>query len=141
MTGMNAARSLSELKQEYRREVAKHHPDRGGSHRAMQIINDRYQAMRQRLQVQEAANQSDSSQRPPAQARAKRDFWSLRPGDSIYVNRTCGEVREVRGDRFLVVAQGKSRQAWFCRQTGKGMYNPRLRASFFPLQPKSACSA
>lgn len=119
MSSFYAARNLSELKHQYRKLAARYHPDKGGDLETMQAINAEYH--RRHLQLKDAANDA-----PPL----IEDFSSLRIGDTIFVNGTKCEVLEVGEFYFRVVAIGRSRQAQISKQSGRGRFNIRLRASF-----------
>jgi len=122
MATLAAAESLDELKNLYRHYAAIHHPDKGGCTSRMQNLNFQYREMKKRLK--KAANDESP---------CSGSFSCLRVGDQLYVNTTRVEVIEVGEQSFRVIAVGRSRQATFDKHTGLGR-NPRLRASFQPLQ-------
>jgi len=125
MATLAAAESLDELKSLYHHYAAIHHPDKGGCTSRMQNLNYQYREMKKRLK--KAANDEDL---------CSDSFSCLQKGDRLYVNATLVEVLEVGKHSFRVIAVGRSRQATFDRHTGLGR-NPRLRASFQPLQKPS----
>lgn len=122
MATLAAAESLDELKHLYRHYAAIHHPDKGGCTSRMQNLNHQYRVMKKRLKS--AAN--DDCICPTS-------FADLQIGDRLYVNATPVEVVAVNDQNFRVVALGRNRQAVFDKRTGRSR-NPRLRASFQPLQ-------
>lgn len=122
MATLAVAESLDELKDLYRRFAAVHHPDKGGCTLRMQNLNYQYQVMKRRLK--KAAND---------EVVPSDDFSRLQVGTRLYVNTTLAEVIEVGEKNFRVIAVGRSRQALFDKHTGQGR-NPRLRASFRPIQ-------
>lgn len=122
MATLAVAESLDELKNLYRRYAAIHHPDKGGCTLRMQNLNFQYKEMKRRLK--KAANDEVSTD---------SNFSQLNVGDNLYVNTTLVEVVEVTSMYFRVVAVGRSRQALFDKRTGLTR-NPRLRASFKPIQ-------
>jgi len=63
MASLAVATTLPELKQLYRRYASKFHPDKGGSHQRMQILNKQYRIMKQR--IKQAANDPSHSQYNP----------------------------------------------------------------------------
>ena len=118
MIALSSARNLKELKTNYRKLAAQYHPDRGGNVSLMQAINEQYQNLHSRLKS--AANDHQREE----------DFSHLSAGDSIYVNGTLCEVLEVTEYYFRVLASGRNRQAQMCKTSGRGRFNPRLRASY-----------
>lgn len=128
MATLAIAESMDELKDLYRRFAAIHHPDKGGSTQRMQNLNFQYKEMKRRLK--KAAN--DELTREIDEAVTVDDFSHLQVGSRLYVNSTLAEVLEVGDKYFRVVAVGRSRQALFNKQSGKGL-NPRLRAGFKPI--------
>lgn len=135
MATMASAESMGELKAKYRRLASIHHPDRGGDLSIMQKINKQYQAMQEKFKHNLCANDSvgefESSQ-------VVDDFSQLKPGDFLFVNATACEVLRVNEHSFHAVAITHNRQAVFCKKTGLGKYNHKIRASFTKLKPKTA---
>ncbi|MFT7129254.1 MAG: hypothetical protein ACI89U_001368 [Gammaproteobacteria bacterium] len=131
MQQLSAAQSLSELKYHYRKLVAKHHPDRGGNVIYMQALNAKYDRLQGRFTSHKrSANDDDFSSK-----NTQRDnFLNLQAGEKIFINSTVSEVIKVTATAFRVVAKGRSRQAWFDINTGIGLYNEKLRASFEPIE-------
>ena len=127
MQQLAAAQSLAELKSQYRKLVSIHHPDRGGDVSVMQALNTQYELMYERFYIK-GAGANDA-------AVMSEDFSVLEVGANIYINSTCCEVLELTATAFRVVVLGRSRQAWFDLEAGKGLYNTRLRASFKPIYP------
>jgi len=125
MQQLAAAQSLNELKYQYRRLAAIHHPDRGGCNMQMQTLNSRYEQLHLQFigKNAHAANQGFDDH---------PDFSQLCCGDLLYINNTLSEVLEVTNRGFRVVAKGRARQAWFDLNTGLGMFNRRLQAGFAP---------
>jgi len=124
MASLAVATTLPELKQLYRCYASKFHPDKGGSHERMQILNKQYRIMKQR--IKQAANDPSHSQYNP-----NPSFDQLKVGDRLYVNNTRCEVIDTNSRYFRVVAIGRSRQAQFDIDTGTGRFNPRLKATFY----------
>jgi len=124
MASLAVATTLPELKQLYRRYASKFHPDKGGCHERMSILNKQYRIMKQR--IKQAANDPSHSQYNPPTS-----FGQLKVGDRLYVNNTRCEVVNTNSRYFRVVAIGRSRQAQFDIETGTGRFNPRLKASFY----------
>lgn len=122
MASLAIAQTLPELKQMYRRLAAVHHPDKGGCDQKMQILNKQYRIMQKRLK--HSANDADIS---------VDDFSNITVGTRLYINRTPVEVLWVSESSFRVVAEGRCRQAQFDKATGLGRFNPRLKASFTPI--------
>ncbi len=118
MIALSSARNLKELKINYRKLAAQHHPDKGGNVSLMQAINEQYQDLHSRLKT--TANDCCVDE----------DFSQLSAGDQVYVNGTLCEVLEVTEYYFRVLACGRNRQAQICKTTGRGRFNPRLRASY-----------
>ena len=44
--GVDEAASRSEIEKQYKREAAKHHPDRGGTEERMKSLNEAYRILR-----------------------------------------------------------------------------------------------
>lgn len=126
MASLAVATTLPELKQLYRRYASKFHPDKGGCLERMQILNKQYRIMRQRLK-QAANDPSHSQYHPPT------SFDQLKVGHRVYVNNTLCEVIDTNSRYFRVVAIGRSRQAQFDIKSGTGRFNPRLKATFYPV--------
>jgi curved DNA-binding protein CbpA len=130
--------SATQLKKEYRKLAAKHHPDKGGRICDMQNINSEYHHYLSLLEKhatykkpQEQGRTTDNIH--PFKAKASPsscDFSKIKIGETVYVNGTECEVLEVRHDDFRIVAKGRSRQALINKSSGRGSLNPRLRASF-----------
>jgi len=128
MQQLATAQSLSELKYQYRRLAAIHHPDRGGCSEQMQRLNNRYEQLHlQFISKSASAANQDLGDSP--------DFSQLCCGDLLYINNTLSEVLEVSDRGFRVVAKGRARQAWFDLDTGLGLFNNRLQAGFTPRSP------
>ena len=128
MLNMNSARTLKELKHNYRRLASRHHPDKGGSLTSMQKINNQYQ----RLLRQFTVSANDAFDLP------KKGFYHLQPGSQLFVNSTACEVLEVDRSSFLVAAKTKNKIARFDINTGVCMTNPKWQAGFEPrLKPLS----
>ncbi len=130
MQQLSAAQSLQELKHQYRKLVAKHHPDRGGNVIFMQALNAKYAMLQERFTDDKScANDENFAENSDYCG----EFLGLKTGEKIYINSTASEVLEVTQTAFRVVAQGRNRQAWFDLQTGIGLYNRKLRAGFEPV--------
>ena len=128
MQQLAAAQSLNELKYQYRRLAAIHHPDRGGCNMQMQTLNSRYEQLHLQFISKNAPAANQGLDQSP-------DFSQLCCGDLLYINNTLSEVLEVTNRGFRVVAKGRARQAWFDLNTGLGMFNSRLQAGFAPRSP------
>ncbi len=124
---MATATSMAELKAVYRQLAFMHHPDRGGCSSIMQRVNLQYQMMRQKLKERMSANDDEHD--------VADDFSQLQPGTMLFVNSTPCEVLSVTETTFNAVAKTHNRQAVFCKRTGLGKYNRRIRASFTPIKP------
>jgi hypothetical protein len=135
--------SAAELKTEYRKLAAKHHPDKGGRICDMQNINSEYHHYLSLLEKHVTSNKTQQQSRKtdnihPFKAKTSPgtcDFSEIKTGQTVYVNGTECEVLEVRGDDFRIVAKGRNRQALINKRTGRGSLNPRLRASFTNNRP------
>ncbi len=127
MLTMANATSMAELKAMYRQLAFVHHPDRGGCSSIMQRVNQQYQMMRQKIKARMSA--------PDTEHNAADDFSQVQPGTLLFVNATPCEVLSVTETTFNAVAKTHNRQAVFCKRTGVGKYNPRIRASFTPITP------
>ena len=66
----------------------------------------------------------------PSEDASIEDFSTLSSGETVYVNGTRCEVIDVGKYYFRVLACGRCRQAQICKTTGRGRFNPRLRASY-----------
>ncbi len=145
MNSLASARTLEELKSHYRRLAARHHPDKGGNGILMQTINVQYQHLQMRLkkaandQAEQSAESPDAfsendentfTEEAASQDTFVEDFSTLSSGDIVYVNGTRCEVIEVSKYYFRILACGRCRQAQICKTTGRGRFNPRLRASY-----------
>jgi DnaJ-class molecular chaperone len=124
---MANATSMAELKAVYRQLAFMHHPDRGGCSSIMQRVNQQYQMMRQKLKERMSAPESEHN--------VADDFSQLQPGTLLFVNSTPCEVLSVTETTFNAIAKTHNRQAVFCKRTGLGKYNRRIRASFSPINP------
>ena len=131
--------SVSQLKLEYRRLASKYHPDKGGDSRQMQEINSYYEHARKKLLVLERLEKR--RQKIVADALNALDFSQVKLGETVFVNGTEGEVIDIAETSFCVLAKGRSRQAIFNKQGGKGKYNPRLNASYDNRHKKRVVSA
>lgn len=147
MQQLATAQSLSELKYQYRKLAAIHHPDRGGSVVYMQEINAQYDLLHERFigndccandeqNCYDSCSTHSSKQNPYYDQ--KEDFSQLNPGDFLFVNNTLSEVLEISVTAFRVVAKGRNRQAWFGIDDGIGLYNKKLHASFNPIPRPSS---
>jgi len=134
MTTLANAESMIELKSLYRKLASIHHPDKGGNSSVMQRINDQYQIMKKR--IKQAACEYNSSGRE--RQASTDDFSDIKVGARIYVNGTMCEVIQVDCNTFHAVAISHNRQAVFCKHTGYGKYNHKIKASF--SQEKQNCS-
>ncbi len=127
MSYFHKVKTITELKQEYRRLAAKYHPDRGGDARQMQEINAFYQHFLVKLKKQQCRKEAGFRTDGPDRG---VDFAQVKIGETVFVNGTEGEVIAVGDDWFRVVAKGRNRQAVFEKAGGKGRYNKRLNASY-----------
>ncbi len=114
MNQLAYAQTVEELKINYRKLAALHHPDRGGKLERMQTINNEYHRMLRVL-----SKSTNCAQ-----------FENVSVSDKVYVNGTECEVIAVSEKHFRVVAKGRTRQAVFDKKTGMGMRNRRLKASY-----------
>jgi curved DNA-binding protein CbpA len=76
--------SMADLKIAYRRAAAKHHPDLGGTHEGMILVNDAYEQLKwevERGQHQQKVKQSPTPPQPPSGG--SRDIWEVKIDDLI----------------------------------------------------------
>jgi hypothetical protein len=97
MLNMNSARTLKELKHNYRRLVSRHHPDKGGNLTSIQKINNKYQRLLRQFTVS-ANNAFDLP---------KKGFYHLQPGSQLFGSSTACKVLEIDRSSFLVTAKNK----------------------------------
>ena len=102
--------SLQGVKARYHQLAKVYHPDVGGSDLLMQQINQAYQMALSRL------------------SRFKYSLRDLESGDTVYVNGTECRVLLVTEKQFVARAIGRTKQAWFDRDSGKGVHEPQYRA-------------
>lgn len=113
MNSLTRAKTVTELKGNYRKLANRYHPDRGGDTMTMQKINTLYKSLLSSLK----ANNYD-------------DFTDIAIGMTVYVNGTQCEVLGIYKDTFRVVAVGRTRQAQFYKDSGVGRFNSRLVARY-----------
>lgn len=126
MLKLSSARTVKELKHNYRRLASRYHPDKGGSLTSMQKINNQYQRLLR--QFNESANDAFGV--------VQEGFHHVVPGYQLFVNSTACEVIEVDRDTFLVTAKTKNKIARFDINSGVCVNNPKWQAGFEPrLKP------
>jgi len=133
MTTLANAESMIELKSLYRKLASIHHPDKGGNSTIMQKINNQYQIMQKR--IRQATCEYNSNGR--AKQASTDNFSDIKIGARIFVNNTLCEVIQVDINTFHAVAISHNRQAVFCKRTGYGKYNRKIKASFSQEQRNS----
>jgi len=71
----------------------------------------------------------------------QKSLYDLKQGDLVYVNGTECLVILSLSDKFIARAKGRSKQAWFDKATGLGLYNPLYRASMNPLDNRNSSNS
>ncbi|MFT5692380.1 MAG: DnaJ-class molecular chaperone [Oceanicoccus sp.] len=132
MTTLANAESMIELKSLYRKLASIHHPDKGGNSTIMQKINNQYQTMQKK--IRQAANEYNNSNW--VEKASTDNFSDIKIGTIVFVNGTVCEVIQVNSNTFHAVATSHNRQAVFCKTTGYGKYNRKIKASFSQQRTK-----
>ena len=111
MTYFKEILTQDELKALYRRLALLYHPDKGGNHDKMQMINREYNYL-----LKEFYRIPDS-------------LKNVKVGNLVFVNNSRCVVTRVETDRFKAKSIVTKREAYFSKETGFAMLNYNFRAS------------
>jgi hypothetical protein len=106
--------NLSDLRKRYISLSLVYHPDRGGSTRHMQAINEEYHRRKQNLVSEQEG------------------LRSLNHGDTVFVNGTECMVVSLSETTFEAQAKGRDRRAIFDRYTGRCITDRKFKAYVIP---------
>lgn len=109
-------RSFAQAKLNYHRLALMYHPDKGGSEKLMSELNYEYRLLQQELsQVAEM----------PVKWEVKKNFDTVKIGDTVFVNGTECVVIGVFPNTFMAQAKGRMKTAVFDKKTGRSLYTKK----------------
>jgi len=100
-----------ELASSYRRLALQNHPDKGGSTRIMQMINEEYQYWKEKFSTK------------------NKTLEDVKLNDIVIINRSRSVITQVMGRIFRARSLETGREAYFYKNTGICLSNKKFKAT------------